>query len=261
MGPPGEIGAEGKAGEAGPIGPKGDKGDQGPDGPPGRPGEAGADGPRGADGARGAEGPAGAAGDVGPAGPRGLVGERGEAGPIGPQGPAGPVGVLPAVAAFEPDRVYYRGDAVTHKGSTFQARKDTGQAPPHADWISLASRGVDGATPRARGTFNPDAVYAALDIVASDGASFIALRDNPGVLPGEGWQLLVRQGRVGGRGPQGDAGPKGERGERGEGAPSITGWKLDRETYRATPILSDGKRGPALELRGLFEQFQSETRA
>src|SRR5262249_14921822 len=104
-------------------------------------------------------------------------------------------------------------------------------------------------------------VYAALDIVASDGASFIALRDNPGPLPGEGWQLLVRQGRPGKSGPQGEPGPRGERGDPGEAAPSIIGWKLDREGYRATPMLSDGKRGAILDLRGLFEQFQLETRA
>ena len=37
-----------------------------------------------------------------------------------------------------------------------------------------------------------------------------------------------------------------------------TGWTIDRKSYVATPILTDGTIGPALELAGLFEQFQIE---
>jgi hypothetical protein len=61
------------------------------------------------------------------------------------------------------------------------------------------------------------------------------------------------------RGPQGPAGPKGARGERGMAAPTIIGWALDRERFIALPLMSDGRPGPGLELRGLFEQFQVET--
>jgi hypothetical protein len=32
-------------------------------------------------------------------------------------------------------------------------------------------------------------------------------------------------------------------------------WTLDRATYTATPVLSDGSCGPSLELRALFEQL------
>lgn len=271
----GLTGIPGLQGDPGPVGPVGPPGPEGPPGPRGEPGEAGIAGPRGErgdPGERGLQGPPGAAGPAGPAGADGGIGPRGEIGPAGPagergaqgaEGPRGadgvpgPVGLLPGVTAFEAERVYYRGDVVTHKGGTWQACKDTGQAPPHGDWIALAFRGVDGIAPRPRGTWTAEAIYGALDIVASDGASFIALRDNPGPLPGDGWQLLVRQGRPGRAGPQGEPGPRGERGEPGT---SIMGWKLDRAGYIATPILSDGKRGPPLELRGLFEQFQTETR-
>jgi hypothetical protein len=65
--------------------------------------------------------------------------------------------------------------------------------------------------------------------------------------------------RAGGRGPAGEVGPrgrKGERGARGEDAPEITGWHLERETYRVFPVFADGKMGPELNLRGLFEQYQ-----
>ena len=37
-------------------------------------------------------------------------------------------------------------------------------------------------------------------------------------------------------------------------------WTLDRATYTATPVLSDGSWGPPLELRALFEQFWDEVR-
>jgi hypothetical protein len=41
-------------------------------------------------------------------------------------------------------------------------------------------------------------------------------------------------------------------------APPITAWKIDRERYRAVPFYSDGKPGPAIELRDFFEQFLNE---
>jgi len=44
-----------------------------------------------------------------------------------------------------------------------------------------------------------------------------------------------------------------------EGREEIVGWHLDRKTYRAFPVLADGKLGPELNLRPLFEQFVEET--
>lgn len=55
-----------------------------------------------------------------------------------------------------------------------------------------APRGFD-----LRGTFDPQKTYARLDIVALDGGSFAARRDNPGPCPGDGWQLLVQRGKPG----------------------------------------------------------------
>ena len=43
-------------------------------------------------------------------------------------------------------------------------------------------------------------------------------------------------------------------GPRGEPAPTITGWRIDREGYAAVPVLSNGTEGAPLELRSLFEQ-------
>ena len=98
---------------------------------------------------------------------------------------------------------------------------------------------------RIRGTHDPKAEYFANDLVAKDGASFVAKRNNPGPLPGDGWQLLARQGA---------RGIAGERGAPGRDAPRITGWIVDRSTYRVTPRLSDNTLGPALELGELFVQ-------
>jgi hypothetical protein len=148
---------------------------------------------------------------------------------------------------------------VAHLGGTYQALRDTGRAPGGEDWTCLAAAGRDAAIPTPRGTFEDGKAYRALDIVALNGGSFIALRNDQGACPGEGWQLLTRQGQRGIAGLKGDRGAQGDRGLPGERAAKLTGWKIDRDNYLATPLMSDGSQGPALELRGLFEKFQDET--
>ena len=185
------------------------------------------------------------------------------AGKPGPQGERGPPGKLPLVKLWKPETVHYEGEVVAYEGGTFQARRDTGQPPSHADWICLATAGRDGKSITVRGTFDEAAEYRCLDVVALNGGSFVALRDAPGRCPGPGWQLLTSPGK---RGPAGQIGEKGERGERGPpGEPglsgaTIIGWKVDRARYLATPLTSDGGEGPPLELRGLFEQFLTDAR-
>jgi hypothetical protein len=100
-----------------------------------------------------------------------------------------------------------------------------------------------------RGTHDAKAKYAVGDVVAHDGASFIARRDDPGPCPGPGWQLMARQGQ------RGIAGPRGERGLPGK---TITGWIVDRSCYRVTPRFDDGTLGSPLDLRALFEQNDTE---
>jgi hypothetical protein len=96
---------------------------------------------------------------------------------------------------------------------------------------------------RIRGTYDSQVKYSANDIVACNGASFVARRDDPGVCPGAGWQLIAAQGKRGVAGPPGERGPSGK---------SICGWIVDRSNFRITPRMSDGTLGPALELRELF---------
>ena len=190
-------------------------------------------------------------------------GAPGVAGPPGERGPEGRPGKLPIAKTFEPGRVYYEGDVATRDGSTYQALRDTGHGVSHADWICLARAGRDGrdgATPEVRGTYDAHANYKKLDIVASDGAAFVARRDNPGIIGlGDGWQLMSRQGRPGRKGETGERGPRGEKGDQGPPAevPQFLGSRID-ENYNLLRILSDGTK-EILALRPAFEQFHRET--
>src|SRR5262249_19568767 len=134
---------------------------------------------------------------------------------------------------------------------------DTGQPPSHADWVCLATAGRDGESITVRGTFDETQQYRRLDVVARNGGSFVALKDRPGPCPGSGWQLIASQGRRGAAGAKGERAGRGPTGRRGG---PIRDWKIDRARYVATPVMSDGREGPPLELRGLFEQFLFETR-
>ena len=156
--------------------------------------------------------------------------------------------------------MHYEGEVVTHLGGIWQVQRDTGQAPPHADFLCLAMSGRDGRSPHVRGTWRAEEAYAELDVVALNGGSFVARKDNPGPCPGEGWQLLVTRGvkgKDGEQGPRGEAGPRGLPGDKGDPAPRLTGWRIDRQAYRAVAKMSDGSEH-ALELRELFEQFQKD---
>jgi hypothetical protein len=181
-------------------------------------------------------------------------------GPRGEPGPPGAPGKLERVYGYGEDAVHYRGDVVTHRGSTYQARCDTAREPPHEDWICVACAGVDGKdgsdgrSVNVRGTFKTGESYQAFDVVALNGGSFIARCDDPGNCPGEGWQLMSTPGRRGQRGSRGERGPTGPAG------PTMRRWRIDWERYQVTPLMSDGSEGPTLELRPLFEQFHNEAR-
>lgn len=170
--------------------------------------------PTGPPGPEGREGTPGAAGRDGTNGVDGLPGKNGE------RGAEGPPGKLPIVREWM-DGVHYEGEVVTHAGSAFQAIRDTGREPPHEDWICIARGGRDGADGRSftvRGTWQDGEAYQRLDVIALNGGSFAARKDDPGPCPGEGWQLIAAQGKAGKPGERGQA----LRGERGmAGAPVI----------------------------------------
>jgi len=68
------------------------------------------------------------------------------------------------------------------------------------------------------------------------------------------------RGKPGMKGPRGEHGERGQKGDKGDPGPVILDWEIDRASYQAVPIMSDGALGPPLALRGLFEQFHEETR-
>ncbi len=185
-----------------------------------------------------------------------AIGATGPPGPSGPPGEQGPAGRLPLVKVWQPDSVTYEAQVVSYEGATYQALCDTAQRPGGGHWVCIAVPGRNAKSPRGRGAFSADAKYQELDIVSRDGSSFIARKDDPGICPGKGWQLIARQGERGTIGEKGERGPKGDKGETGA---TISDWKIDRERYVATPVMSDGRDGPPLELRELFEQFLFET--
>lgn len=228
-------GKDGDAGARGDIGPEGQRGKTGDPGPPGDRGERGADG---LNGAVGPVGPEGQRGEPGPQGKPGEVGERGEPGMQGERGADGEPGKLPIVRQWT-EGVFYSGDVVVHSGGTFQATKDTGREPPHADWACLAlagQNGRDGRGFRVRGTYEEVAQYHALDVVAHKNSSFIAKRDEPGPCPGEGWQIMARPGK---EGKPGERGPAGARGEKGEPGPAVIAMDVD-DQGRITVRNGDG---------------------
>lgn len=208
-GPPGETGPQGERGL------QGDKGEQGDRGEPGEPGAQGEQGPQGERGEKGDPGERGIDGSNGLPGVDGAPGPQGERGERGETGERGPPGILPVVKAWT-DAVHYEGDVRAHGGATYQAIRDTAKEPPHEDWVCIAAAGRDGADGRSldvKETYDPTKEYRHLQVVALNGASFAARRDNPGPCPGDGWQMVAAQGK---RGAPGERGAKGDRGEPGQ---------------------------------------------
>lgn len=168
----------------------------------------------------------------------GKDGLDGRDGQDGERGPEGPPGKLPVARAWT-DTVHYEGDCCTFEGGLFQALRDTGRAPPHEDWILLAAKGEQGEAGRDaaehdyRGTYDPEGTYQRLNVVALNGASFVARVDGAGPCPGPDWQLVAAQGK------RGQPGERGERGEQGPAGPGVMALEIDGEGM-LTLVNSDG---------------------
>lgn len=148
------------------------------------------------------------------------------------RGPPGPPGQLP-IAKEWTDTVHYEGDVRTHEGALWQATRDTGRAPPHDDWICLAAPGADAREMKPCGTYEPGGTYHRLNVVALNGASFVAKKDDPGPCPGEDWQLMAQQGK---RGLPGEPGKPGLPGRPG---PAVKALRVD-DNGMLTLVNADG---------------------
>lgn len=115
----------------------------------------------------------------------------------------------------------------------------------------VAAKGQDAKQGRALGLFDPQAAYDELDRVSFKNCEWIAMRDQPGELPGDGWMLAAK-------GKPGPIGPKGERGLPGKDGVGFKGARLDEWTLVLD--LSDG-RTARIDMRSLFERYDSEVRA
>lgn len=135
------------------------------------------------------------------------------------------------------DGVFYEADVVTFDGAVYQAQRDTGRAPPHDDWLCIVARGAAGTDAtdiEVTGTFDVTKTYRKLNVVALNGGSFIAKRDDPGPCPGDGWQLVASQGN---RGKPGDA----VKGDPGRPGPAVRSVDIDDEGM-LTLTNADGTR-------------------
>jgi hypothetical protein len=115
----------------------------------------------------------------------GVDGQPGPAGPAGEPGPAGPPGA------------------------------DGPAGPPGPQ----GSAGTNARQWRHRRYYDPKQIYADGDVVAHDGGSWLALCDEPGPLPGDGWAQLTTRGQ---RGKPGDRGERGLQGPEGRGVVDLT---------------------------------------
>lgn len=252
----------GRDGDIGPQGERGDRGfqgERGEPGPQGEQGERGFAGPSGLDGEQGERGFPGERGEQGPQGERGidgLNGSDGDKGEPGERGPEGPSGKLSIVKAYDPETVFYEGDIVHLEGSTYQARKDTAQRPPHGDWSPIAVKGKDARDWTMRGLYEPGAEYLKGDVVARDGGSWIAVKDEPGDLPGEGWRQLTQKGKRGDRGEKGERGQPGIKGPPGDPGPAVIDLSVDGFVLVVTS--ADGST-VAVDLAQMFQNYRDQS--
>jgi len=119
-----------------------------------------------------------------------------------------------------------------------------GNGPPNFQRVgNLASDRTSQPGGRARGLYNAAETYRELDTVAFNGSTWIAIHDDPGPLPGDGWML----------GAKGARGRPGERGKDGVHVEAI-----DVVGYCLVLTLSDGSTLRA-NLLPAFERFKRES--
>ena len=164
--------------------------------------------------------PVGEKGETGERGEPGRDGRDGRPGEIGPQGPPGEAG------------------ASGERG----LQGESGHTGPKGENGSTAYPGA------AKGLYNLEEKYRALDVVAWNGCEWRAAVDDPGPLPGPDWVL----GAKGARGKMGPQGPKGDP------APRIV--DISARDFELILTTSDGARH-VCNLLPVFERYHREAAA
>jgi hypothetical protein len=180
------------------------------------------DGEKGQPGEKGEKGDQGETGQAGQSGAKGDQGDKGDTGEAG-QAIPGPAG----------------RDGIDGKDGAPGERGERGVP---------GDPGVDGRTLfNIRDTYDAAEKYLMGDVATLNRTWFVARKDEPGPCPGPDWKA----------GPTGRVGDKGEPGPPGM-TREVVSWVVDRKRFVAVPVLNDGSKGPPLNLRPLFEQFQAE---
>jgi hypothetical protein len=112
---------------------------------------------------------------------------------------------------------------------------------------------------KLRGAWCAASRYTTFDRVCFNGAEWIARRDDPGEMPGDGWMLAAKRGKAG---PAGDKGERGDRGPAGEtgatGDPGPSGATIDAIHVSDLSLIVMRSDGVALEcdLRPVLTRFR-----
>lgn len=154
-------------------------------------------------------------GEPGPQGEPGAPGERGE---LGAQGQPG--------ARGEP------GESII------------GPSGPPGKAGADGAAGEPGKGFTVCGTHDVTVHYRALDVVAFGGSSWVALKDAPGEMPGDGWQLFSSVGK------RGERGRDGSDGSDGRDAPTLAGIEFNPTDCSLVIKMSDGS-GPRIDLANI----------
>jgi len=235
----GRDGVDGKDGAPGHDGIDGLNGTDGAAGQDGAAGERGADGAPGVDGKDGADGAPGIAGEPGRDGVDGKDGQEGVPGRDGANGADGLAGAAG------------RDGADGSNGADGAPGRDGEQGPQGVPGVD-GRDGVDGKDAyhgEARGLFDPDAQYRAMDTVSFNGSEWRAKCNEPGEIPGDGWMLSAGRGK---RGDRGDRGERGADGAPGRAAPEIIALYADPKAMSIVATKDDGSELTA----DLFELAQ-----
>lgn len=161
-------------------------------------------------------------GERGEKGEQGSPGERGEQGSAGSDGANGADGRDGADADMEA-----LADEVRNYIATIPLPENGKDGEP----------GKDAYAGEAKGLFDPEASYRAMDVVSFNGSEWRAKRDNPGELPGDGWMLSASKGK---RGDRGERGPDGRIGKDGKDGANPVELKFDAEKMMFVMALDDG---------------------